>query len=325
MNVKEEIFNDDNIETLFNIYKNSSFRHPYLNPYNLYQRKLNLGFKLKVLTFNDQGYMAYISQKFLVNTFLLPGIINSSELYKYAYSFLKRKFIDNIHSFNTIHFYIDSQELLSLYIKEFNFLDQDLFIDVIYDNNVKWNSQIRHRAHIKIKKAIQSGVKIRFLKPSETDLLREWYEKCYTYAYDNKPPFAYSQIQEYTKYLLEHDLEKFIIAELDHKILGGTAILMDKYSNIAWYNLGAICKEGREKGVGDLLMNEAINIVKENGKIFELYGKSVYDLDKKHIGIFEFKKNFGREIEIPYFSYKNFIIRFMEFATSLRRRINNDG
>jgi len=73
MNIKNETLSEDNIEVLFDIYKTSLFRHPYLNPYNLYRRKLNLGFKLKLLLFKDQGYVAYISQRFLFNTYLYLG------------------------------------------------------------------------------------------------------------------------------------------------------------------------------------------------------------------------------------------------------------
>ena len=116
MNIKNETLSEDNIEVLFDIYKTSLFRHPYLNPYNLYRRKLNLGFKLKLLLFKDQGYVAYISQRFLFNTYLLPGIIDSLESYIDIYSFLKRKFVYNIS--NIIHFYINSKELLDIYIYE---------------------------------------------------------------------------------------------------------------------------------------------------------------------------------------------------------------
>jgi len=317
MNIKNETLSEDNIEVLFDIYKTSLFRHPYLNPYNLYRRKLNLGFKLKLLLFKDQGYVAYISQRFLFNTYLLPGIIDSLESYIDIYSFLKRKFVYNIS--NIIHFYINSKELLDIYMREFRSLDQDIFIDVIYDSNVRLNKAQRHRIHINLKKAIQNGIKVRFIQHLESDSFREWYNNCYTYAYDNEPPFTYSQLYEYTQYLLEHDLEKFTIAEVDGKILGGIGILMDQYSNIAWYNLGAICKEGREKGAGYLLMNTAIEVVRENGKIFELYGKSKFDQDSKHVGIFEFKKIFGREVEIPYYSSNNFIVKLLRLFSALKR------
>jgi N-acetylglutamate synthase-like GNAT family acetyltransferase len=305
MKIKNETPSEDNIEVIFDIYKTSLIKHPYLNPYNLYRRKLNLGLNIKLLCFKDRGYVAYISPKFLFNTYLLPGITDSLESYVDLYSFLKKEFLYTVS--NTIHFYINSEEVLETYTKEFRSLNHDTFEDVVYDSNVKLNKAKRNRIHINLKKAIQNGVKVRIVQHLESDSFREWYDNCYTYAYDNRPPFTYTQLYEHTQYLLEQYLEKFIIAEVDGKILGGIGILMDHYSNIAWYNWGAICKEGREKGAGYVLMEKAIEIVTEKGKIFELYGKSKSDRDPKHVGIFEFKKVFGQEVKIPYYSSNNFV------------------
>ncbi|MFP3260980.1 MAG: hypothetical protein RXQ22_08885 [Sulfolobus sp.] len=54
-------------------------------------------------------------------------------------------------------------------------------------------------------------------------------------------------------------------------------------------------------------MEKAIEIVTEKGKIFELYGKNKSDRDPKHVGIFEFKKVFGQEVKIHYYSSNNFV------------------
>ncbi|QXJ28554.1 hypothetical protein J5U23_01423 [Saccharolobus shibatae B12] len=305
MKLTEGDISEENVGELHDVYKQGVVKHSYLNPINLYLRKSFLGWKIKILKIRDQGYIAFINQRSFFNTFLFPGIFNNLDLYDKLYLIVKNKKFSYMYISNIIHFYIDSQKVLNVYNQIFNGLSRESFIDVIYDNNVKRNKQTRHRININLKKAKEKNVRIYLLQQLNADLFKEWYNNCYLYTYDNKPPFPYSKLYSYTEGLLRNNLQKFIIAKVDDKVVGGIAILMDEYSNIAWYNLGAICKEGRESGAGYLLTDTAIKLVSEQNKILELYGKSVSDHDPKHENIFNFKKVFGREIEIPYFSYIN--------------------
>jgi len=91
MKIKNETLSEDSIEVIFDVYKTSLIKHPYLNPYNLYRRILNLGWKINLLLFKDQGYVEYISPRFLFNTYLLLGIKDSLESYVDLYSFLEKK------------------------------------------------------------------------------------------------------------------------------------------------------------------------------------------------------------------------------------------
>lgn len=322
MQLIEKTFNKEDVEVLFDMYKNSIVKHPYLNPYNIYARNLFLAFKFKVLSIKNHGYIMSTNQNYLFRTFFYPGIFNDENLYKDIYITLKhKKFVHGFAMSKTLHFYTDSQALLSVYDQVYNSLNRDVFVDVIYDNSVKRNRSTRHRINNNMKKAIESGIRIYFMDKMEPYIFREWYTNCYTYAYNNKPPFTYSQLHNYTNYLLERNLQKFIIAKLDDRVVGAIAILMDQYSNIGWFNLEAIGSEGREKGAGYLLMDTAINVINEYNKVFELYGKSYSDLDSKHIGILNFKKVFGTEIEIPYFLSNTPFNRFTNNFISLGRRI----
>ena len=301
-NVKiiEEHINKESIAKLCDIYKQGLVRHPYLHPVNLYLRKLHLGWKFKVLEVKDQGYLAFMSH-LLYNRLFLPGIFDELDLYYKVYTIArKRKFLPFYVS-GTTHFYVDSEAVLSIYEQTFNGLAKEGFIDVVYDDKVRWSKQSRHRIHINLKKAKENGVKVDVLKQIDVDTFKEWYSNCYVYAYDGNPPFTYSQLHRYTEGLLEEGLEKFIVATIDDKVVGGFAVLMDEYSNVAWYNLGAVCRDGRDVGAGYLLVTTAIDLVKEQNKVLELYGKGLLDRDPKHEGIFNFKRVFGREVEIPYF------------------------
>ncbi len=326
MELIEKTFNKEDVEVLFDMYKNSIVKHPYLNPYNIYARNLFLPFKFKVLSIKNRGYIMSTSYNYLFRTFYYPGIFNDESLYKDIYIKLKyKKFAHGYAMSKTLHFYIDSQVLMSVYDQAYNSLNRDIFVDVIYDNNVKRNKSMRHRINYNMKKAIQGGIKVYFMDKMEPYLFREWYDNCYTYAYNNKPPFMYSQLHNYTNYLLERNLEKFIIAKLDDRVIGAIAILMDQYSNIGWFNLEAIGSEGRDKGAGYLLMDTAINVINEHSKVFELYGKSYSDQDSKHMGILNFKKVFGREVEIPYFHSNTTFNKFTNNLISLRRRMIYNG
>ena len=320
LEIVEEHIDSESIDELYDIYKRGLVRHPYLHPVNLYLRKQHLGWKFKVLKAKDQGYLAFTSH-LLYNNLFLPGIFNELDLYYRAYLIARKRKFSPIYVSSTTHFYVDSEAVLKIYERTFDDLAKERFIDVVYDSKVRWSKQSRHRIHVNLKKAKEKGVKVGVLERMDADMFKEWYTNCYQYAYEGNPPFTYSQLHGYTEGLLEEGLEKFIVATLDDKVVGGFAVLMDEYSSVAWYNLGAVCREGRDVGAGYLLVTTAIDLVKEQNKVLELYGKGLSDSDPKHEGIFNFKRVFGREVEIPYFYNVGILPRLLSSAMGVAGRL----
>jgi phosphoserine aminotransferase len=128
---------------------------------------------------------------------------------------------------------------------------------------VKQSKNSRHRIRTWLKRAQEKGVKIRILNSiNDPEIVKEWYNSCYSYVYNGSPLFTFHQIYKYFNYLLNNGLLKLFIAEADGKINGLLSVLLDDYSDIAFFNPTAICEEGRKSGAGYLLLSNVINWLK---------------------------------------------------------------
>lgn len=230
----------------------------------------------KILKIDDIGYSMITKNTYhkLVThiTFFFPAITHSLDDANKFYLITSR-IKGSLMNSNTVHFYVNNKEALNIYEKNYdsNSFDKEEFIDLVVDEKVKLSKNSRHRIHTWLKRARNNGVKVRILNQiDDSELIKEWYYSCYTYVHDNRPPYSYHQLYNYFDYLLKKRLSLLIIAEKDGKIHGLLSILLDDFSDVAFFNPAAVCEEGRKSGAGYLLVSTAIDILKERGMAFEL-------------------------------------------------------
>uniref|UniRef100_A0A2U9IF94 BioF2-like acetyltransferase domain-containing protein n=1 Tax=Acidianus brierleyi TaxID=41673 RepID=A0A2U9IF94_9CREN len=138
------------------------------------------------------------------------------------------------------------------------------------------------------------------------DIYKEYYENCYLQTLESKESTKLQAGYKFFEYLAKKDMLRSVFGLLDNKIISGVFILYDEESRIGYYIDAASSQEGKKLGANYLLLYNQINYFREKGYILDLGGAPLGKL-KKWDDIFLFKKKWGKVVDMPLITLKNFL------------------
>ncbi|BCU70866.1 hypothetical protein [Stygiolobus caldivivus] len=295
----QEIVSEQDLDQLYDIYKNSMYKHPLLNPYQIYARQ-NIR-RVRFMMIDDDSYTYFNTREryfIKISTAILP-IVTSKDYEQTIAKFLqivkkKMELISLLH--------VPTRKEVKL--EAFKGMPKREFKYIIVDK--EWKESYSTKRYVNIAK--KKGVKVSDTFNYET--YKEYYNNCYLNTLETKEKTEFESGYKFYNYLHEKGMLRATFAYLDDKVISGVFIIHDEESKIGYYTDAGSSNEGRELGANYLLLNDQINYFRDKNYILDLGGVQP-GKNKKWDNIFAFKKKWGKEIDLPLVMVNNLVYKLL--------------
>ena len=275
---------EDEASALEDIYKESEYKHPLLNPYQIYARQIIR--KVEVYADNE-SYVYFNTRKKYgigVYTAVFP-IVTRGEYEKVVRDFLKMRITGKLV---ILHLYTGKEVNYDLF-KGFN---KEEYKYVINDSEWKENKKIRYY----VKMAQENNLKV--VSDFNEEMYKQYYYNCYLKTLETGEVTEFEKGLRFFSYLYSKGMVRANFAVIDNEVVAGTFILYDNESKIGYYIDAASSEKGKKIGANYLLLYDQINYFREKGFILDLGGVQP-GKNKKWDNIFLFKQKWGKVVDMP--------------------------